>query len=375
MIYLDYAATTPMSDKALHVYQEAAKKMYGNASSLHDVGTNANHALNVCRAEMAQMINGEEEGIYFTGSGSEANILALRSLIEGNRKQLNHFITTEAEHSSVYHFFKQLEKAGDEVTYLQVDATGRISLEQLQQAIRPNTVLASIHHANSEIGTIQSIVEIGQILHDNDVIFHADCVQTFGEIPIDVKACFLDSVSVSSHKIYGPKGVGFCYINPNVHWQIEFPGTTHESGFRPGTVDVPGILAFTTAAQEMMEEMKEQQEKFKRLRNRFIDKLKAVTDHVVIEGDDVNQLDNIIGLSFLQAQGQYIMLECNRYGVAISTGTACQVGEQNPSRTMMSLGKTEDEAKQLVRVSFGKKTTEAEVDEAINVLKKIVSQL
>lgn len=375
MIYLDYAATTPMSDEALDVFNQAAKKIYGNPSSLHDIGTKADDALNICRLQLANCMNGQENGVYFTSGGSESNILAIRSLIDGNKEKGKHLITTEVEHSSVYNLFNQLEEEGYEVTYLAVDSSGLISLEQLQQAIRKETILASIHHANSEIGTIQPITKIGQLLHEHHVIFHTDCVQAFGRVPIDVKESYIDSLSVSSHKIYGPKGTGMCYINPAAHWNMQQKNTTHERGFRPGTVDVPSILAFTTAAQNIIREMNHQRKTHVKRRKQFVSKLKELTDVTVIEGDETNQLPHIIGLSFSQAQGQYIMLECNRYGIAISTGTACQVGQQSPSRTMISIGKTVEEAKQFVRISFGKMTTVDELDETIRVLNQIVRGL
>lgn len=373
VIYLDYAATTPMSEDALYVFNEAVKKFYGNPSSLHDIGSQAKGVLDVCRTQWQGMINGEENSIYFTSGGSESNILAILSLVDGNIDKGNHLITTEVEHSSVYHAFKKLEKDGFDVTYLPINNEGLICLKQLQNAIKQETVLASIHHGNSEIGVVQQITEIGEVLHENNVIFHTDTVQTFGELLIDVKASKVDSLSVSSHKLYGPKSTGMCYINPNVKWGMQIEGTTHEGGFRPGTVDVPSILAFTTAAQQVMKEMDAQQAKYKRLRARFVSGIKRMTNKVIVEGGGANQLPQIIGLSFLQVQGQHIMLECNRYGIAISTGTACQVGQQSPSRTMMSIGKTAEEAMQFVRISFGKMTTESEVDDAVRVLTKIIN--
>ena len=376
LIYLDYAATTPMSSEALHVYNEAVKKYFGNASSLHDIGTKANDALTICRRQLAMFLNGEEKGIYFTSGGTEANVLAILSLIKGNKKKGNHLITTKVEHSSLFNLFQQLEKEeGYEVTYLSVDTSGFICLDELQKAIRPTTILASIHHGNSEIGTMQSIKQIGEILHQSGVIFHSDCVQTFGEIEIDVIASKIDSLSVSSHKIYGPKGTGFCYISPKVNWKMQINNTTHEDGFRAGTVDVPSILSFTTAAQQMMQTMEKRQEKYKMLRDRLITYLNEKTDKVIVEGSMEHQLAHIIGLSFLQVQGQYIMLECNRYGIAISTGTACQVGMQSPSRTMLAIGKAESEAKQFIRISLGKMTTESEIDQTIEVLERILQNL
>lgn len=375
MIYLDFAATTPMSDESLHVFNEATKKYFGNASSLHEFGTEANRALDISRQSWAKMINGEKDGIYFTSGGSDANILAIRSLIDGNKKHGNHLITTKVEHSSLYNLFKQLEDEGFEVTYLPLRENGQISLDELISAIRPTTILSSIQFVNGETGMIQSINEIGQILHEHNVIFHTDCVQAFGNVEIDVKNNYIDSLSISSHKIYGPKGTGLAYINPRVNWVQQIKGTTHEGGFRPGTVDVPSILAFTAAGQIAVQTVHERQENMKQLRTYFIDQLKEEVKDFSVYESSTSQLPQILALSFGKLQGQYIMLECNKHGIAISTGSACQVGQQSPSRTILSLGKSKDEASQLVRISFGKMTTEDEIDQLVDVLKRIVNEL
>lgn len=375
MIYLDYAATTPIDRHVLDIYVQAAEKYYGNPSSLHDIGSEADEMLTVCRKELASLINGEEDGIYFTSGGSEANILAIRSLIDGNKEKGNHLITTEVEHSSVYNLFKQLEKEGYDVTYLPIDSNGHIKLANLKDAIQEGTVLASIHHGNSEIGAVQQIEKIGQLLNGYDIIFHADCVQTFGKVPLDVRNTYIDSLSVSSHKIYGPKGVGACYINPQLNWHSQQEGTTHEGGLKPGTVNVPGILAFTGAAQLVVSKLAENEQKHQKLRTYFLDKLSKIDHDINVYGQYETNLPGIVGLTVSGIQGQYIMLECNRKGIAISTGSACQVGQQSPSRTMLSMGKNEDEAKQLIRLSFGSTTEKPHLDQVINVIQSVIDQV
>ncbi|WP_099157825.1 IscS subfamily cysteine desulfurase [Virgibacillus ndiopensis] len=371
MIYLDYAATTPISEEALNIFSEVSLKFYGNPNSLHDSGSEAKHLLEMCRKELAVTINGEKEGIYFTSGGTESTILAIRSIIEANKEKGTHLITTVTEHSSVDHLFKQLETEGFSVTYLSVDKYGQIRLEELINAITKNTIFASIQYVNSEIGTIQPIEKIGEILRENDVIFHSDCVQAFGKIPIDVKKASIDSVSVSSHKIYGPKGVGACYINPAIVWKMQLPETSHEKGFRPGTVNVPGIAAFTNAAQTICNQLEEKTKKYDALRNKLLSGLLGMEHKIIIEGHPVDQLSNIIGLSIIGTQGHYVMLECNRYGIAISTGSACQVGKEKPSKTMLAIGKSFDEAKQLIRISFGNQTEEIHVDKVVEVLRQL----
>lgn len=375
MIYLDYAATTPMNEEALHAYTEAAKQYYGNPSSLHDVGSKAEHIVEACRSELAKMINGGGEGIYFTSGGTESNVLALRSLVSAHREKGTHLITTEVEHSSVYNLFKQLEKEGYDVTYLPVNREGLVNVGDVREAIREDTILASIHHANSEIGTIQPIEEIGKALRKANVLFHSDCVQSFGKIQIDVKRYSIDSLSISSHKLYGPKGVGLCYISPSIRWNMQIPNTIHENGFRPGTVNVPGVVSFTTAAQLALRHLDHNEQRFWQLREQFKEGIEKIASDITIEGHSSKQLPSIISLSISGVQGQYIMLEYNRHGIAISTGSACQVGQQQPSRTMLAMGKTADEAKQLIRLSLGQFTEEHHLDKAISVLENIIQRI
>ena len=374
MIYLDYAATTPMSKKALEVYGEVATQYYGNTSSIHDIGSTASQLLEASRKQIAELLNASPKGIYFTGGGSDSNYLAIRSLIKGNREKGNHLITTQTEHSSVRNTFKQLEEEGYEVTWLSVDDEGKVRPDELKDALREDTVLASIHHANSEIGTIQDVETLGEILQEHGVLFHTDCVQTFGKLPVDVKKLHIDSLSVSSHKIYGPKGVGAFYINPEKRWKPLVPNTSHEKGFRPGTLNTPGIVAFTTAAEAMHKSIEDEYQKLEQLRQRFLKGLRDKEWDVVVEGSDCARLPNIIGFRIPGMEGQYAMLECNRFGVAISTGSACSVGNQEPSKTMQALQRNRQEALEFMRVSLGKPTTEEEIDKSIDVFDKVLKQ-
>jgi cysteine desulfurase len=372
VIYLDYAATTPMRDEAVQVFTEASKHFYGNPSSLHDVGTKASTLLETCREELAKLISGESQGVFFTSGGSESNILAIRSLLHGSSKQGNHLITTKIEHSSVLNLFQQLEKEGYEVTYLSVNTKGQISLDDLKNSIKPTTILASIHHANSEIGTVQSIEEIGELLKSENVLFHSDCVQTFGKLPINVVTSHIDSLSISSHKLYGPKGVGACYINPMLQWSPYFEGTSHEKGFRPGTVNVPGIASFLSAAQLSHEEMDAESKRLIMLRNQFLAGIEKRKLLIEVEGHPTSTLPHILGLSIKGMEGQYAMLECNRNGLAISTGSACSVGKQTPSKTMIAIGKDPSTAKQFIRLSFGKWTSESDLEKALQSLERML---
>ncbi|WP_412838882.1 IscS subfamily cysteine desulfurase [Bacillus paranthracis] len=372
MIYLDYAATTPMSVEALQTYTKAASQYFGNEQSLHDIGGTASSLLQVCRKTFAEMIGGKEQGIFFTSGGSESNYLAIQSLLNAQNKK--HIITTPMEHASIRSYFQSLQSKGYTITEIPVDKNGLIRLIDLEASITEDTVLASIQHGNSEIGTVQNIAEIGALLKKYNVLFHSDCVQTFGKLPIHVFEMGIDSLSVSAHKIYGPKGVGACYINPQVRWTQIFLGTSHEKGFRPGTVNVPGIAAFLTAAENILKNQQEESLRFKGLRSYFLEQIRTLPLKIEVEGHSTSCLPHIIGVTIKGIEGQYTMLECNRRGIAISTGSACQVGKQEPSKTMLVIGKTYEETKQYVRFSFGQQTTKDQIDTTIHALHTIGNQ-
>ncbi|WP_416827469.1 IscS subfamily cysteine desulfurase [Ectobacillus polymachus] len=374
MIYLDYAATTPMSDEALQTYQQAAVQYFGNEQSLHDVGTRASSLLQACRKKLATFINGRKEGIFFTSGGSESNMLALHSLLLAQKRKGKHIISTPIEHASIRNYFHELEKDGFSITYIPVDKYGLIDMKALENAIQHNTVLASIQHANSEIGTIQRLTEIGSLLKKHDILFHTDCVQTFGKIPIDVEAMNIDCLSISAHKIYGPKGVGACYMNPRVQWKSVWEGTSHENGFRPGTVNVPGIASFLTAAEIMINKQNEEANRLETLRQLFCDGLRNISHPISIEGHNTLRMPNIVGVTIEGIEGQYTMLECNRNGIAISVGSACHSHKQNPSQTMLAIGKSPETAKQYVRFSFGAHTTKDHIHITLEVIKKMIHQ-
>ncbi|MBO9130492.1 IscS subfamily cysteine desulfurase [Bacillus sp. 165] len=372
MIYLDYAATTPMSNEALQTYSEAAKHYFGNEQSLHDIGSTASSLLQTCKKAFAGMINGRQEGVYFTSGGSESNILALHSLLTAHKEKGNHIITTSFEHASIRNYFAELETQGFRITYLPVDCYGLLDCSELERAITDQTILASIQHGNSEIGTVQNLQKIGAILKEHNIIFHSDCVQTFGKISIDVQNMHIDSLSVSSHKLYGPKGVGACYISPNVKWKPAIEGTTHEGGFRPGTVNIPGIASFLTAAQHMMQSMDTEALRIKQLRRMLSEGLESLQHPIELVGHPEQCLPYIAGIIIKGIEGQYTMLECNRNGIAISTGSACQIGKQAPSKTMLAIGKSAEEAKQYVRLSFGKYTTEQDIQKVLTILQTMI---
>lgn len=365
MIYLDYCATTPMSERALQVFSKASQNFYGNPSSLHDVGAQAKNLLEQSRKAVSNCINGDEKGIYFTGGGSDSNNLAIKSLVKGKK---GHIITTSIEHFSVINTFLQLEEEGYEITFLDVDQFGVVSIPKLEAALQDNTILVSIGYANSDIGTIQSLSKIGELLKQKNIIFHSDCVQAFGKIPIDVAALNVDSISLSSHKIYGPKGVGAVYIAPSIKWTPIIPNTSHENGFRAGTVNVPAIASFAEAAINVCDNMQAEQKRLKKLSELLMKLLNNANVSYSLVGHPGARLEHHLSLRLHGIEGQFVMLQLNQKDIAISTGTACKVGEQNASKTMLELGFSNEDATELIRISLGKQTTEAQIRKTAEVL-------
>jgi cysteine desulfurase len=366
--YFDYAATTPIDNEALQVFLEASSGYYGNTSSLHDTGAKAGFLLQECRRTLGDLMGVSSDGIFFTSGGTEANHLGILSLALENRHRGNHIITGMAEHSSIHSVLGYLEQEGFKVTKLPLNGDGMISLEDLEKEIRNDTILLSIAHANGEIGSVQDIQGISNLIKNKQILFHADMVQSFGKTDIKSVSRLVDSLSVSSHKIYGPKGVGAVYIHPKHKPRSIFPGQSHESGLRGGTVNTPGIAAFVSAAQSASNEFN--QDAYNALRKMFMGRLEAeLGDKVrILEAPSGNQLPHVIGLCLNGLQGQWVMLECNRRGFAISTGSACQTGQQSVSKTVKALGLDDEAGKEFIRISMGKDTTKEDVAELAQVL-------
>nr|WP_306345200.1 IscS subfamily cysteine desulfurase [Lederbergia ruris] len=349
---------------------QTATEFFGNTSSLHDTGNQAQQLLETCRKEFAQMLGVQTEGIYFTGGGSEGNFLAIHALLSSPLKKGKHIITSIAEHASIHSTLEKCKQDGYEVTALPYDQDGHINVEKLKDAIREETVLITIQHGNAEIGTIQPIIEISKLCREKDILLHSDCVQTFGKLDMQEIAQSVDSLAISGHKFYGPKGVGAVYVHPRLHWHPFYPNTTHEKGFRPGTVNVPGIAAMTLAAQKAIANFEEQQEHLIKLHDLFLRTIKDKATQMKVYPSD---LPSIIGLRIKGIEGQLAMLECNRKGYAISTGSACQVGSQAPAKTMTALGVTGKAAKEFIRISFGKNTKVEDVQQLGETLIKIIA--
>ncbi|MFB5194716.1 IscS subfamily cysteine desulfurase [Neobacillus sp. KR4-4] len=358
MKYFDYAASTPLDTEAAEVYVKVATEYFGNSSSLHDIGGQSAALLENCREELANLMGIDKNGLFFTSGGTEGNFLAIEALLSSTKKEGKHIIAGMAEHSSIHGVLTRLKEAGYEITLLPLNENGLIDQEQLVHSIKRETILLTLQHVNSEIGTIQPIDKLAKICKDNVILFHSDFVQSFGKIDIKRLAPLVSSFTFSGHKIYGPKGIGGVYVDPQLKWEPFFPGSSHERGFRPGTLNVPAIAAMTVAAQKITTKLPEDLNRYELLRKAFIKTLEPIEEKVKIyqAADASQQLANIIGLRISGIQGQWMMLECNRHGFAISTGSACQVGRQSPAKVAQALGLTSDEAKEFIRISFGQST-------------------
>lgn len=373
MIYFDFAATTPLDADAAEAYVKIATEYFGNSQSLHDIGGQSQQLLETCREELANALGINKKGLYFTSGGSEGNFLAIEALLSAPLKSGNHIIAGMAEHSSVHGVLTRLEKNGYEVTFIPFTSEGLIDMDLVLSSIRQETVLMTVQHVNSEIGTIQPVEEIAKIAKENRIHFHSDFVQSFGKINVRTLAPLVSSFSFSGHKIYGPKGIGGVYINPTIAWKPFFPGGSHESGLRPGTVNVPTIAALTVAAEKIIGRLDEDYTNFQLLRDTFIETLEPIKEWVEIyQADDHRQLANIIGMRISGIEGQWMMLECNRLGFAISTGSACQIGMQAPAKVTEALGLDKDEAQEFIRISFGQSSTKEQVIRLAEMVVRIV---
>ena len=360
--YFDYAASCPLDKEAADAYIKASTEYFGNSRSLHDTGSAAEGLLENCRMELAGILSVKSEGIYFTSGGTESNFLAIDALLSASEKSGKHIITGIAEHSSIHSILEKLRlEKGYEITKIPFGADGRIDLKKLSSAFRDDTVLVTIQHGNSEIGTLQPLLEISELCRERQILLHSDCVHSFGKSDLKEVARFADSLSFSAHKFYGPKGVGGVYLKPGMRWCSFLPGVSHEKGFRPGTVNLPGVVGMTVAAQKAYVNLNKHNSHFQMLREVLLKELEDAQEKFVIyDFTGSYQLPSTLGLRLKGVEGQYIMLECNRLGFAISTGSACSTGLQTVSKTMEALGVADKKGKEFIRISFGWNTSAAD---------------
>ena len=373
-VYLDNSATTKMDERVLEEMLPYLKEDYGNASSLYSLGRKIKKAIEDSREKVATILNCRPDEIYFTSGGSESDNTAIKGIARANRKKGNHIITSKIEHLAVLDTCKELEKEGFEVTYLDVDSKGKVNIEELKKAIRKDTILISIMYANNEIGTIQDISEIGRIARENNVYFHTDAVQAVGNLDIDVQAQNIDSLSLSGHKFYGPKGIGVLYVRKNVKFNKFIAGGHQERNKRAGTENVANIVGLSKALEISYNELKEHREKILYLRNYYEEKVKQNIDNIIINGDEKNRLPGNSNISFIGVNGQDLLLNLDMIGICVSSGSACTSGSIDASHVLIALGVKEEVAKSSIRVSIGKYNTKEEIDYLVENLIEIVKR-
>ncbi len=374
-IYLDHAATTPVDPRVLEEMLPYFTEKYGNPSSVYQEGREARRAVEAARLQIAQAINADPQEIYFTAGGSESDNWAIKGIALKNKARGNHIITTEIEHHAVLHTCEYLEKQGFEVTYLPVDEQGMIALEDLKKAIKDETILVSIMFANNEIGTIEPIKEIGEIVKAKGILFHTDAVQAFGNIPVDVKDLNVDLLSLSSHKVYGPKGIGALYIRKGVPIESLVHGGAQERRRRAGTENTASIVGFGKAAELASQELDQNITHMKTLRDALIDGVMEKIPQVRLNGHPTERLPGNANFCFDYIEGESILLSLDLIGVAGSSGSACTSGSLDPSHVLLAIGLPAGIAHGSLRLTIGKSTTMEDIDYVVDHLVEIIERL
>ncbi|NIO44991.1 MAG: cysteine desulfurase NifS [Candidatus Aenigmarchaeota archaeon] len=373
-VYLDYAATTPVDSRVIKAMKPYFDEKFGNSMSLHSLGIEAKKALENSRKTVAKFIKAKPEEIIFTGSATESINSVLKGVAFANKKRGKHIITSSIEHHAVLETCKWLEKQGFEITYLPVDKDGFINLIQLENSIRKDTILVSIMHANNEIGTIETLKDIGTVCSNHDAYFHTDGVQTFGKIPIDVKKMNIDLLSVSAHKFYGPKGVGATFIRKGVKIEPLLHGGGHEFGLRSSTSNVAGIVGMAKAVELRKKEMTSESKRLRKLRDSLIKGvLKIENSH--LNGHPKTRLPNNANFWFNFIEGESLVVELSSHGIYGSTGSACSSDTLEPSHVLLAIGLKHEEAHGSLRLSLGKYTNKADINYVLGVLPNIVKRL
>jgi cysteine desulfurase len=378
-IYLDNASTTPMDERVLKAMLPYFTEKFGNASSLHSYGTEAKDSLDNSRSTIAGYIEAKPHEVYFTSSGTESNNLAIKGVAFANKHKGNHIIVSSIEHDCILHTCQWLESQGFFITYLPASENGMINPDDVNKYISNKTILVSVMHANNEIGTIQPIEEIGKICKERNVYFHTDACQSFGKIHIDVNKQNIDILTINSHKIYGPKGVGALYVNKNVNMTPLLHGGGQENSLRSSTENIPGIVGFAKAAELCFENFDSEFKRITKLRDKLIQKMEKNIENFYINGDIKNRLANNINFSIHGLEGETIrlLLLLDEKGIAVSTGSACSSNDNagNASHVLQALGRDPFEARGAIRVSIGRFNTEEHIDKFYEILSKCIMQL
>lgn len=375
LIYLDNAATTKTAPEVVEAMLPYFTENYGNPSSVYEFAGVSKKAVTQSREIIAKALGANDNEIYFTAGGSEADNWALKATAEAYKSKGNHIITTKIEHHAILHTAEYLEKNGFDVTYLDVDENGVVKLEQLKKAIRPTTILISVMYANNEIGTIQPIKEIGDIACQNGILFHTDAVQAFGQLPINVDECHIDMLSASGHKLNGPKGIGFLYIRKGVKIRSFVHGGAQERKRRAGTENVPGIVGLGAAVQRAMDTMEARTSQEIKLRDHLIQRVLKEVPYTRLNGHRTLRLPNNVNFSFQFVEGESLLIMLDMEGICGSSGSACTSGSLDPSHVLLAIGLPHEIAHGSLRLTLGEETTMEDIDFVVEVIQKIVEKL
>ncbi|RIW37642.1 cysteine desulfurase [Bacillus salacetis] len=375
-IYLDNAATAPMDPRVIEVMTEAMKGTFGNPSSIHSSGRDARHQLDNARMAAAKSIGAGFNEIIFTSGGTEADNLALSGTAHALKEKGRHIITTSIEHHAVLHTCAQLEKEGFEVTYLPVDEQGLVSVKDVEASLRDDTILVSIMYGNNEIGAVQPISEIGELTRSRGVLLHTDAVQAFGLIKIDVQAQNIDLLSISSHKINGPKGAGFLYVRKDVPIEAKMFGGEQERKRRAGTENLPSLVGMAEAIRLSQEEMDKKAEEYKEFKKILMESLKEEEVEFYLNGNLEHSLPHVLNLSFPGTDVESMLVNLDLAGIAVSSGSACTAGSIEPSHVLLAMfGKDSERLRNSIRFSFGITNTKEDIIQTAKEVAKVVNRL
>lgn len=374
-LYLDNAATTKTAPEVLEAMLPYFTEKFGNPSSVYTFAAGNKEVVDVQRDRIAATLGAKSNEIYFTAGGSEADNWALKATADAYRDKGNHIITTKIEHHAILHTAQYLEKNGYEVTYLDVDGDGKVRLEDLKKAIRPETILISIMFANNEIGTIEPIKEIGQIAHEHGILFHTDAVQAYGQLPINVDECHIDMLSASGHKLNGPKGIGFLYIRKGVKIRSFIHGGAQERKRRAGTENVPGIVGIGTAAKRAADTREERTASEVEVRDYLIDRVLKEIPYSKLNGHRTDRLPNNANFSFQFIEGESLLIMLDGKGICASSGSACTSGSLDPSHVLLAIGLPHEIAHGSLRLTINEEITKEDIDYVVENLKAIIERL
>ena len=373
IIYLDNSATTPIKSEVLQEMMPYLTTEYGNASSLYSVGRSAKRAIEKARNRVAELLNCNHNEIYFTGGGSESDNIALKGFAYANKEKGNHIITSKIEHPAILETCKTLERQGFEVSYINVNENGIIDVEELRKSIKTNTILISVMTANNEVGTVQPIEEIAKIAHDNNIIFHTDAVQAVGNVKIDLEKMRIDMLSLSSHKINGPKGVGALYIKNGIEVEKFINGGHQEKDRRAGTENVAGIVGIGKAAEIARKNMETHIRNLSKIRDYYIKKVQKEIPNIRINGSMENRLPGNANISFKGINASELIFKLDERGICVSSGSACSSENTNPSHVLTAMNVPEVYLNSAIRTTFGDNNTFEQVDYVVKILKQIIN--